>query len=696
MENAYAITFAPYVPIWILIVLGILSLVIIGVPFWRGVSGAFLRFGLAGILLIALANPSLRSEEREPNKDVALLIVDETPSQTTLGRLEATRSAAENISDQLERFEQTLDVRRVVLEHGSLNDGALGTRVLQSAQEALADIPARRYAGAILVTDGQVHDAEALTALPPGPLHTVLIGEKASVDRRLVVVQAPSFGVVDEPISFIVRIEDPTAGPNDTIRPSLRVDGDVQSVPRMSFNQDTPISVTLSRRGDSIIEMRVPELPGELSLVNNRAVLSMTGVQDRLRVLLVSGEPHPGERTWRNLLKSDPSVDLVHFTILRPPEKQDGTPIDELSLIAFPTRELFEVKLNDFDLIVFDSYRRRGVLPGIYFGNIVDYVRNGGGLLDAAGPGFSGPFSLFRTPLGEVFPVQPRGTVTEEKFTPQVTEEGLRHPVTSKLPGGPDRLPGVDGPDWGQWLRQVDVRGQKGRTLMTGIDNQPLVTLDRVGEGRVAQVSSDHIWLWARGYDGGGPHAELLRRLAHWLMKEPELEEETLRADVTGDRLAISMRTLSALDEDPVASITQPDGTELELPLQRVTSGAYGGEITLQQTGLYEIREGGRTVLAAAGVLNALEFSDLRSTDTRLADPVEASGGRLVWAVDGDLPKIRRPAPDRPMGGSGWIGFKANGDFTVTGLRSGPVLPGWLLVILFLALLAGIWVRESR
>lgn len=694
--DGLAIALAPVIPFPLIMGLAILTLLVIGASVLRGVPGGVLRMGLAALILIGLANPSLRTEERVPNKDVALLIVDETPSQSTVGRLETTRAVANEVAEKLARFEETLELRRVTLSHSTLEDGGRGTRVLAAAREALADIPARRYAGAILVTDGQVHDAEALVGLPRGPLHAIIVGAREIPDRRLVIVQAPSFGLVDETVNLVLRIEDPTAGPADTIRPNLRIDGAAQRVPRIPFNQDVILPVQLTHRGVSILELQVPELAGELSTINNRAVLSMNGVRDRLRVLLVSGEPHPGERAWRNLLKSDPSVDLVHFTILRPPEKQDGTPIDELSLIAFPTRELFEVKLNDFDLIVFDSYRRRGVLPGVYLGNIVQYVRNGGALLDSAGPSFAGPFSLFRTPLGEVLPVEPVGSVTEDVFTPDVTDEGLRHPVTARLPGGPDRFPGAQGPNWGEWMRQVDVVSRAGDILMTGSGEQPLVTLDRVGDGRVAQVSSDHIWLWARGYDGGGPHAELLRRLAHWLMKEPELEEETLRAVATGDRLEIRKRTLSAPENDPVASVTLPDGTEVEISLQRLSAGYFAGDIPLTQSGVYEVREGGRSILAAAGVLNALEFSDLNATDTRLSGPVSTTGGRLFWAMDEDMPDMRRTAPDRPTGGSGWIGFRANGDYTVTGLRTTPLLPGWVFLVMLLGLLAGVWYRESR
>ncbi len=694
--TGYSIAFAPYLPLWSLLVLIGVTFALFGWLMLRGIPGTVFRAALAALLILGLANPSLLEERRETNPDVALLIVDETPSQQAVGRLERTLAAAAEIEDRLSRYAPGLEVRRVPLRHDSLRDGVEGTRVMRAAREALADIPARRYAGAILITDGQIHDPAALGELPPGPLHALIAGDRNTPDRRLVIVEAPSFGVVDEPLQLTLRIEDPTVEPGETIRPQLLIDGTGRRIDRVPFNQDVTVTLSLDHRGSSIVELTVPELPGELSLVNNRAVLSINGVRDRLRVLLVSGEPHPGERTWRNLLKSDPSVDLVHFTILRPPEKQDGTPIDELSLIAFPTRELFEVKLNDFDLIVFDSYRRRGVLPSIYFDNIVDYVENGGALLDAAGPGFAGPFSLFRSPLGDILPLEPTGDISEQPFKPELAESGRRHPVTAGLPDGPDRLPGASGPVWGEWLRQIDVVPRSGETVMTGIGGQPLLTLDRVGEGRVAQFSSDHIWLWARGYDGGGPHAELLRRLAHWLMKEPELEEEDLKAVADDDRLEVRLRTLEDRAEPPVARVTQPDGTVVDLMLERLSDGLFAGDMPLTQSGLFEIAEGGRIVRTAAGVLNSLEFSDLVASDALLRDPVAASGGRIAWLADGDLPAIRRVESGRPTGGSGWIGLTRNGDYSVVGLDAAPLLPGWLLLLAAAALLSLGWHREAR
>ena len=206
--------------------------------------------------------------------------------------------------------------------------------------------------------------------------------------------------------------------------------------------------------GPNIVEVEASPLEGELTPVNNRAVVSIDGVRDKLRVLLVSGEPHAGERTWRNLLKSDASVDLVHFTILRPPEKQDGTPINELSLIAFPTRELFQQKISEFQLIIFDRYARQGVLPMIYFDNIAKYVRDGGAVLIAAGPDYASPTSIWRTPLDVILPAEPSGDVTEQPFRATLTDAGKRHPVTR----GAGRLARPIRRIGASWFRLVDIK----------------------------------------------------------------------------------------------------------------------------------------------------------------------------------------------------------------------------------------------
>ncbi|MEQ8826353.1 MAG: hypothetical protein RIC82_01065, partial [Parvibaculum sp.] len=437
---------------------------------------------------------------------VAAIVVDRSQSQEIGARPGETSAALTKITDRLAR-ESGIETRVVTAVNNPEDEK--GTALFAALEEALADVPRERIAGAIMITYGQVHDvpkpADALGF--DAPVHGLIIGRKGEKDRRLRVTEAPRFGIVGEPVDLSFRVDETSAGDQqagETANVTITVDGEEIATTRAAIGETTEVTLSLKHGGPNVIEIDVEVGHDELSVLNNRGVVVANGVRDRLRVLLVSGEPHPGERTWRNLLKSDPSVDLVHFTILRPPEKQDGTPIGELSLIAFPTRELFDEKLDEFDLIIFDRYKRRGgVLPIAYFLNIVDYVENGGAFLAAAGPAFASPFSIYRTPLAAILPAQPTGETTTGGYTPGITDTGDRHPVTADLPGAES-----EPPSWGRWFRTIDTEVDGGDILMETPDGEPLMVLSRAREGRVAQLLSDQIWLWSRGYEGGGPQAE--------------------------------------------------------------------------------------------------------------------------------------------------------------------------------------------
>jgi hypothetical protein len=447
--------------------------------------------------------------------------------------------------------------------------------------------------------------------------------------------------------------------------------------------------VTLPHGGRNVIQFSTPEAEGELTNRNNSAIVQMNGVRDRLRVLLVSGEPHAGGRTWRNLLKSDSSVDLVHFTILRPPAKQDGVPVSELSLIAFPTRELFMDKVDDFDLIIFDRYKRRGILPSLYLKNVADYVTRGGAVLVAAGPDFASADSIYRSPLSEVLPAEPvSARVIEEAFSPQITDLGDRHPVTAGLeedwPGG-----------WGRWMRQIDLDAtdSTGEIVMSGVDDRPLLILDRVGEGRVALLASDHAWLWSRGYEGGGPQLELLRRLAHWMMKEPELEEEALTAVDNGQTMQITRRTL----EDGIGplTITRPDGETEEMTLTETRPGLWTGEYTGPDIGLYRLAEGDLVSVIGLGPSAPREFEQTIADGAALEPLIDSTRGGIRALSEG-LPTLRDVRPGRPAAGRGWIGLTPRDAYETRDVRQIPLLPEWLVLLVASALILAGWLREGR
>jgi hypothetical protein len=683
--TAFSIVFEPWFPIWLLGLLAAVALLFCGYGIARRAKGAWLRLAFALLLLGALANPVLRRELREPLPDTVVLAVDRSASQRLGNRPAETDAALADLRQRLERIPD-LELREVTVD----DRGNDGTALFGELRETLAEIDRSRLAGVVALTDGQIHDAP-----PPehtgldAPLHVLLTGRPGESDRMLAVDQAPTFGMVGEEQSLTVRVDElPGGRPGDRVPVTLRQDGRVVGRAEIEPGADATLPFTLDKAGTSVLEVEAGTRPGELTPLNNRTALFVNGVRDRLRVLLVSGQPYPGLRVWRNLLKADPAVDLVHFTILRPPEKQDGTPIRELALIAFPSRELFEVKLDEFDLIIFDRYSRRGLLPLVYLDNIARYVENGGALLEAAGPEFAEPTSLYRTPLARVLPGRPSGQVFDRGYVPTLTELGNRHPVTAGLQAE------AGGAAWGRWFRQVDAETDGGEVLMTGVADRPLLVLQHVGEGRVAQLLSDHAWLWARGFEGGGPQSLLLRRLVHWLMREPELEEEQLQARPAGDGLTIERRSLK--QEPAEVTVTAPSGAEQRLTLTPGPDGRASARIDVAEDGLYRVSEGARTAYAAPRPISRAELADMRATPDRLAPIADATGGAVRWLAEGGVPDIRRTDPGRAASGRGWIGLRANGAYEVKGALQLPLLPAWLALTLMLATAALAWWREGR
>jgi hypothetical protein len=684
------ISFSPLVPAYIVWAAVAVALALSLLLVFARTRAALLRAIALALFVLALANPSITREDREPLTSVAAVIVDKSPSQDFGERQQQTEAVRAALAERLGRI-AGLEVRFV--EAGQADGETDGTRLFTALYSALSDVPSDRVAGAILITDGRVHDVPSdVAALGfAAPVHALVTGHKDERDRRVVLVTAPRFGIVGQTQTITFRIEDQSAaaGPAQV---TVRRDGEPIETRTVRVGANSNVTVPIPHAGANIIEIEASALDGELTLVNNRAVVSIDGVRDKLRVLLVSGEPHAGERTWRNLLKSDASVDLVHFTILRPPEKQDGTPINELSLIAFPTRELFQQKINEFQLIIFDRYARQGVLPIIYFDNIARYVRQGGAVLVAAGPDYASATSIWRTPLDVILPAEPNGRTSDGAFLPRLTDLGKRHPVTRGLEGA-----GEDPPHWSRWFRLVDSRVAKGTTVMQGPDNKPLLLLSREGEGRVALLLSDHIWLWARGYEGGGPHIDLLRRLSHWLMKQPDLEEEALRLIVRGRDLTVQRQTMSDTVSD--VTLTTPSGKTRTVTLSPAEPGVWRTTIEANELGLWRASDGTLNALANVGPANPREFTEVTSTTEVLAPLANATGGDAVRVERGSgvhLPRIVAVRSSDTYHGDDWLGLRTREASVVRGIGVLPVFAGLIGLLLLVGALAATWMREGR
>ncbi|MER9518738.1 hypothetical protein NKI44_15475 [Mesorhizobium sp. M0614] len=690
----WSISFEPLIS-WPLLALALVPLALLAlVGLWFRQRGSVFRFIALLALAAALFNPVFLNEEREPLKSVVALIVDRSQSQDIGDRTKQTDEALAGLQQRLGRFKQ-FDVRLVEAGKSEAAEERTETRLFGALEGAFRDVPPSRIGGAIMITDGEVHDA------PPGapdfnaPLHALITGNDHEKDRRIRFENAPRFGLVGKPLDMTYRVisTENETGPVDV---RVSVNGEQVAVEHATVGQAMPLQVTIPGAGRNIVELAIDREPGELTDTNNRAIALIDGIRENLRVLLVSGEPHAGERTWRNLLKSDASVDLVHFTILRPPEKQDGTPINELSLIAFPTRELFVEKIKDFDLIIFDRYQHRDVLPILYYDYISEYVEKGGALLIAAGPEYAGESSIARTPLMSALPAMPTGEVVDKAFYPRLTELGQRHPVTRGLDGS-----ATEPPHWSRWFRTIGVQNPEGAVVMKGADNRPLLLLDRKGEGRVGMLLSDQGWLWARGFEGGGPHVQLYRRIAHWLMKEPELEEERLTADGRGMVLEIRRQTMA--DDPGPAQIITPSGKTLTVKLEKSEPGVFLGSVETSEIGLYQVANGDLTALAHVGPVNAPEFADVISTESRLKAPAEATGGsvrRLASSTalgsDVTLPSI---VPVRSAGaasGNDWIGLRTTDDSVLKAVSRVPLFGGFLGLGLLLLAMGSMWYREGR
>jgi len=685
----YGIAFTPLVPSLVLW-LALAAIAVIAVLLLLGRSrGAAVRVAALVLIVLALANPSFTREDREPLSSVAVVVIDKSPSQNFGQRTKETAEAREALVNELKKI-KGLEVR--VVEAGQADGETDGTRLFGALSSALSDVPVDRVAGAFLITDGRVHDIPANAAALgfQAPVHALITGRKDERDRRIAISAAPRFGIVGQTQTITYRLDDQGVT-GDRAKVVVRRDGDVINERTVQSGQTVNIDIDIKHAGPNIVEIEASPLDNELTLVNNRAVVAIDGVRDKLRVLLVSGEPHSGERTWRNLLKSDPSVDLVHFTILRPPEKQDGTPINELSLIAFPTRELFQQKINEFQLIIFDRYARQGVLPIAYFDNIARYVRSGGAVLVSAGPDYASTTSIWRTPLDSVLPAEPVG-VTEKPFYAHLSDAGKRHPVTRGLEGSAS-----EPPHWSRFFRTVDTRNASTPPVMTGADGKPLLLLSRYGEGRVALLLSDQIWLWARGYEGGGPHLDLLRRMSHWLMKQPDLDEEALRLQIHGKDLTVQRQTMA--DTVAPVTVTSPSGATRELTLTAGDPGLWSASIPANELGLWQATDGTLKALINVGPTNPKEFSEVTSSTDMLKPLAQATGGDARRVVDGssvDLPRIVPVHSSSVFRGDGWMGVRMRDASVVRGVGVLPVFAGLIGLLLLLGAFAATWLREGR
>ncbi|WP_417813280.1 hypothetical protein [Thalassospira alkalitolerans] len=610
---------------------------------WRAIAMA--------IMVLALIAPQFTDQDREKLSDIILVLVDRSASQNIGSRAEQTDAAISQIRNHF-TDDPTIELRFEDVP------GETDTRMFTTLDRLLGGIPRERLGGVVMITDGQIHDIPSSLDLG-APLHALITGRDDERDRRLQIHQTADYGIVGKNADFMVEAIDHSLAQGSPVSVRMLHEDGTERNLILPANEPHRVTIPVPHAGPVIAELRMDETANETDQTNNRLILETTGVRDRLRVLLLSGEPHPGERAWRNLLRADPGVDLVHFTILRPPEKGDDTPINELALIPFPIRDLFEVRLRQFDLIIFDRYQMRGVLPSHYLEKVVDYVKWGGAALVVAGPEYLGPDGLSNTVLGDLMPATATGRMIEQPFVPQVNAAGRIHPVTAPIAGSINTPP-----KWGRWYRQVETHeaGNDVMTLLVGADDLPLLTLRRIEEGRAAMLSSDQMWLWQRGHNGGGPIAELLRRLSHWLMKEPALDENTITTErsADGNSLILTWRKIGA--EPTIATGANPEtGIVVRATFERQSDQTWQATLPISERGLIRVqaldgKDSAQTALHVDRDVLTSERRNTNSTADLLTDIVHANDG-YIGRIEMGLPEFRRMRDDRNWHGSNWAGL---------------------------------------
>ena len=676
---------SPYLPpIWVLLLCAVAVAVAL-LAAWRGARDFYWRTALFFLLALLMLNPVMLNETRQSLPDKMIIVVDESASQKIAARDVVAENALMVLRQKIKA--QGGEEPFVIRTGGDSSARSDGTRLFSSLRDALSGLLLQQISGTVLITDGQVHDVpDNMGVLEKlGPFHTILTGKKDEFDVKLSVVSAPKYGLLNESVNIRIRLDVAGQASSSAKLVQISQDGADQQDIYLSAGEEKDISFTLSHPGQNIFEFSVEKEEAEMSSANNNASVIVNAVRDRLRVLLVSGSPHMGERAWRNLLKSDPGIDLVHFTILRSPNALDPTPSRELSLIVFPVEQLFAAKINDFDLIIFDKYQQYNLLMPYYFTNIRNYIRNGGAFLLAMGSEKIED-SIFKTTLADTLPVVSSGSqILKGDFRASLTAEGRLHPVTADLP---------DGTDVGPWYTQSPIRKTSGDILMTGKGDQPLLVIDKVDEGRVAVLSSDNIWLWSKGGDSAGPYTELLRNLSHWLMKEPELEDDYIKAEAKGNIITVSQRSVGG-DEKRV-EMTTPSGSQTDVTLDIKEKGWIRARITAEESGIYSFSNGIKKAFVVVGASQNAEFIDVLTTQDKLKPIVDASGGGMIWfqeTPDFDVRSVSENA--RRFGGDDWLGMKNNKAYIVQSVTTREVFSNTLLLLIILASLLLVWRRES-
>jgi uncharacterized membrane protein len=608
---------------------------------------------------------------------------------------------------------------------------AEATRIGEALSELRTRFSGRDLGAVVLVSDGIDNgrigrgplDADTRKTLEAlgAPVHTVFVGEDELRDLSVAAVLADDFAFVRTPVKLEALLRHSGLGGKmvevSLLRDGRLIDGKAVLLGKDSAQEKVSFDVTPDHPGNYVFEIKTPVLSGEALDSNNSQVFTLKVIRDRVRVLHVCGRPSWNERFLRSMLRLNPNVDLVSFFILRTDTDEMALGHDEMSLIPFPYKEIFDEQLKSFDLLIFDNFNYKPYWVEPFLPGVRAYIE-GGGALAMVGGDLSFASGLYgESAVHEVLPVDLTGIAhdgpgafTTDTFKPRLTPEGRNHPVTSlsldektneSLWAGLPQLTGINRvagllPGARALLVHPSQKSADGKPA-------PVLAVSDVGRGRTLALLTDTAWQWGFQAAGSGDDARAFQRFwegaIRWLVRDPALALLHIDLDKVeyrrGQSVSARVRTLRA-DYTPAAAVDvvlelrTAEASETAPPLRslKVTTGADGeAQFTLASLdpGAYRLtgtatldgraaREQSAFVIRPEGH----ELDDVVARDGVLREIAQASGGDFHDGAFGS-PRVK---PARKV--------------RVGSLRTVEIWSNPLMLLLAVGLLAAEWTLRRR
>lgn len=581
--NAWKLVSLSPLPVWVLVLLGVGVALGVGLAAWgvrrepaRARRWALwgLRLGAGLAALFFLLEPGIRNLQVARMKNRLAVLVDRsasmnfpvepggvTRSAQVAAFLEGTASSLAALQDRyaVEVYGFDPELAPVTAETLTKEPARAGTSDLLSALRSVGAGAqgAKKLGGVLLLSDGAdnvelangaVGRARAALADLGVPVSTFLVGQEALKDLAIERVKVDDFAFVRNSLTVEVEVHGRGFSGQD-VPVVLKQEGKVvasKSVRFESSDDVKPIGFTFTpdQTGRFVYTVSVPVYPDEAVGDNNTRSFVLKVIRDRVRVLLVVGKPSWDERFLRGLLRQDANVDMVSFYILRTMSDDPGVVSQEreLSLIPFPMEEIFDTKLDTFDVVIFQNfgYSDSSLSIAQYERNLERYVHNGGALVMIGGDSVLGEGRANMPTLYEALPLEGAGPANVDSFKARLTPEGMRHPVTAMASGGTSteaawaELPAIPGANL--------TRAKPGATVLMDHPfltaegkNAPLVAVWDYGRGRAMVLATDASWYWAfTAHKEGSPSRTYDRfwgNALRWLVRDPDLTTLNVTAD---------------------------------------------------------------------------------------------------------------------------------------------------------------------